>query len=104
MPKIKFSHNYSKLWNQETAVLVAIKEIIIDKDTNKDLIEYDTKTSNGEYFPLKNGKYIQLFFVGNKGIPFCTIRSAYPPTKISYYKKMIGKNFDIKTEENKKNG
>lgn len=40
------------------------------------MLEYDTKTVDGDYYNLRNGKYIQLVFIGNKGIPFCTIRPA----------------------------
>lgn len=99
MPKIKFSHNYPKLWNQTAAELLAVKEIRIDKNTHPDLIEYDTKAVNGEYFKLNTGNHIQLIFLGNKGIPFCTIRSAFPETKVAYYKSLIGKILDIEIKE-----
>ena len=93
--KIKFSHNYPKLWNQQTAELLAVKDIKINKQTHPDLIEYDTKVKDGEYYTLKAGNYIQLVFLGDKGIPFCTIRSAYPQNKVDYYRQNIGKVFEI---------
>lgn len=95
MPKIKFSHNYPKLWNQVAAELLAVRPIYICSATSHELIEYDTKIKDGEYFKLKAGNYIQLVFIGNKNIPFCTIRSAYPQTKVDYYNGLIGKVFDL---------
>lgn len=97
--QISFTHNYPKLWEQETAILLAVLPIKIDKNTHTDLIEYDTKISEGEYFNLKAGKYIQLVFIGNKRIPFCTIRSAFPQSKVDYYNKNIGKEFLINIRE-----
>lgn len=70
MNTINFSHYYCKLWNQTTAKLIAVKDIEINDSTNKDLLEYDTKIVDGTYYLLKNGKYIQLIFLGNKRIPF----------------------------------
>ena len=77
MNKIKFSKKYPKLWEQTTAELLAVKDITIDENINRDLLEYDTKADDGSYYELKKGKYIQLIFLGNKNIPFCTIISAY---------------------------
>jgi len=93
--KIKFSKQYNKLWNQSEAELLAVKNIKINKQTPKELIEYDTKAVDGSYFPLKSGTYIQLVFLGDKGIPFCTIRAAYPQTKVDYYRNNIGNVFKI---------
>lgn len=50
MIAIKFSSNYPKLHLQTSAKLVAVEDIRIDKNTPKELIEYDTKNSNGEYY------------------------------------------------------
>lgn len=50
-------------------------------------------------YSLLPGKYLQLVFIGNYGIPFCTCRSAWPKSKVVYYKSCIGKNFDILIEE-----
>ena len=62
MNKIRFSHNYPKLWNQDSAILLNV--LPIDSvEFNKDLIEYDTKNCEGGYYPLKAGKYIQLIFL-----------------------------------------
>lgn len=81
------------------AKLIAIEDINIDENTNKDLIEYDTKADDGSYYELKKGKYIQLIFLGNKNIPFCTIRSGQSSRKMGnkkeYYQAKIGETFNI---------
>lgn len=110
MNKIKFSKIYPKLWGQTQAKLIAVEDITIDENTDKDLIEYDTKASDGSYYKLNKGKYIQLIFLGNKNIPFCTIRSKYGASapflrdyidKTEYYKSKIGEMFDIVFINNK---
>lgn len=97
MNKVKFSKRYPKLWEQTTAELLTVKDITIDENTNKDLLEYDTKALDGSYYELKKGKYIQLIFLGNKNIPFCTIRSSYGRmgNKKEYYQSKIGEVFNI---------
>ena len=102
---IKFSSDYPKLHGQTSAILIAVKPIRIDKDTPKELIEYDTKKSDGTYYNLKTGNYIQLIFIGNLGIPFCTIRSKrnrYAEDKEAYYSQFIGENFTIEIIEESK--
>ena len=93
MLKINFSHIYPKLWGQTKATLLDIR--ILDAQAvqmNKDLIEYDTNT---DYYPLPTeGKLIQLIFIGNKDIPFCTLRR-YTPEKIRYYTKNINELFEV---------
>lgn len=100
MIEIKFSGNYPKLHNQTTAELVAVRDIRIDRNTPKELLEYDTKKEDGTYYSLKTGNYIQLVFVGNFSIPFCTIRtktSKWGGDKKAYYIEQIGKVFTIAT-------
>ena len=60
---IKFSKKYPKLWGQNQAKLIAVEDINIDENTNRDLIEYDTKALDGSYYELKKGKYIQLIYI-----------------------------------------
>lgn len=95
---IKFSHRYLKLHGQTSATLLAVLPLRIDKDTPKELLEYDTKFDGG-YFPLKTGEYIQLVFIGNLRIPFCTIRSAFRKEKVKYYTDAIGETFNIEFME-----
>ena len=99
---IKFSSDYPKLHGQTSAELLAVKQIRIDKDTPKELIEYDTKKADGTYYELKTGDYIQLVFIGNFGIPFCTIRAKrnrLGDDKEKYYKDHINEVFAIEILE-----
>lgn len=112
MQKIKFSHIYPKLWEQKKAELIAVR--IFDAQAvqiNKDLIEYDTKYIIEEeneieegvydYYPLpKEGRLIQLIFIGDKDIPFCTLRR-HIDRKMEYYLSKIGEIFEIVIEEKK---
>lgn len=104
MKTIKFSGDYPKLHGQKSATLVAVAKIKIDKNTPHELLEYDTKKSDGTYYELKTGNYMQLIFLGDKAIPFCTIRSAYPQHKVEYYKNSIGQKFNIAIENEAQNG
>lgn len=103
MKKIKFSHNYYKLHGQTKAELLAVKELKIDENTPKALIDYDTSFENGKY-PLSKGDYVQLVFLGNFGIPFCTIRRKIGMrgyNKLEYYTPLIGETFDVEVENSK---
>lgn len=93
--RIGFSHRYPKIHGQTSARLLAVNPISITKDTPSELLEYDTAYEGG-HFELKRGKYIQLVFLGNLGIPFCTIRPAFPSRKVDYYNGAVGELFDIK--------
>lgn len=98
---IKFSHDYPKLHGQKTARLIAVEPITIDENTPAELIEYDTRTVAGDYYSLTKGEYIQLIFIGNLRIPFCTIRKkeswlkGKQLDKYEYYKGKIGQTFNI---------
>ena len=99
MKTIRFSHAYPKLHWQTTAELLAVRPIRIDRHTPMGLIEYDT-TYQDEHghtcrFPLPTGDYIQLIFLGNLRIPFCTIRKAWPSSKVEYYTSAVGETFAI---------
>jgi hypothetical protein len=108
--KISFQHNYPKLHNQTKAELLAIKCLDAkDVQKNKDLLEYDTRYKSDmiglyEYYPLsKTGQLIQLIFLGDKGIPFCTIRTRFgydrgkncKTDKLEYYQSKIGEWFEV---------
>lgn len=98
MNSIRFSHYYPKLHGQTSAELLAVRPLKIDAHTPPELLEYDTTYDGGRY-PLRSGEYLQLVFLGNLRIPFCTIRSAYPPSKVAYYRQSVGKVFTIETPE-----
>ena len=99
MKEIKFNDNYPKLHGQTAATLIAVSRIKIDTEKDKELLEYDTKKSDGTYYEIKDGLYIQLVFLGDKAIPFCTLRSALPAHKVEQYKAQIGKPFKIVIEK-----
>lgn len=91
--EIRFSHIYPKLWGQSKAKLLAVEILEVSKRT-PELLEYDTKTASGKYYPLPDGQLLQLVFLGNLGIPFCTLRRA-TLEKMRYYSSNIGEDFDI---------
>ena len=99
MRQIKFSHDYPKLWGQKTATLVYVDVLDLENELSMEdinqLLEYDTKDCNGNYYELPIGDLIQLVFVGNKKIPFCTLRR-YTKEKWEYYKGCIGEYFEVK--------
>lgn len=101
MKRIVFSKEYPKLWNQTEAVLIEVR--ILDAEMvayNKDLIEYDTRSKDGTYYELpKKGQLLQLIFIGNRDIPFCTLRRA-TPEKESVYQNSIGHEFLIERSFN----
>lgn len=94
MNEIKFSHNYPKLWNQKTGLLLRVTIRDRERDMSKSLIEYDTKYAEGKYYELKKGKYLHLVFLGNEGIPFSTIRR-WTPDKEKYYLGLVGQELKI---------
>lgn len=93
--EISFSGDYLKLHGQEEAILVYVGHKIISDKTPIDFIEYDTKRIDGTYYNPKSGFYILLVFLGNKNIPFTTIRP-WDKIKEEYYKSLVGKRFEIK--------
>ncbi|MEA4866243.1 MAG: hypothetical protein VB088_12695 [Sphaerochaeta sp.] len=99
--KIRFSHHYPKLHGQDSAKLLAVLPLTIDDTTPQALLDYDTTTSDGNKYPLAPGEYLQLIFIGNLRIPFCTIR---PQTlqKVIFYQGAIGKVFDVLVMEEKR--
>ena len=111
MNTIKFSHDYPKLHGQTSAELLAVRPLKIDAHTPRELLEYDTTyykygfctwgdpPKEKLHFPLPSGEYLQLIFLGNLRIPFCTIRKAWPSFKIDYYKSKIGETFVVEIME-----
>jgi len=97
--RIGFSHHYPKIHGQSKANLIAVHTLKGCEITDQ-LLEYDTTFVDDDgsigRFPLKRtGSYIQLFFVGEFRIPFCTIRPAWPPEKVEYYRSSIGETFEV---------
>lgn len=97
MNKIKFSHDYFKLYGQREACLVACVEIQAENIT-KALRYYDAAYDGGLYPLPESGKMIHLVFVGELGIPFSTIRR-YTESKFTYYRALLGQKFILELEE-----
>lgn len=100
MDRILFSKDYIKLHGQTEAELLSVRRIRIDENTPRELIEYDTTAIDGSRYELKKGNYIQLVFLGNFGIPFCTIRTDRPAlngqkAKYEFYSERIGHKFSL---------
>ena len=100
MDKILFSKDYIKLHGQNEAELLTVRRMKIDDNTPTELIEYDTTASDGSRYDLKRGNYIQLVFLGNLGIPFCSIRLDEPilngqQEKYDFYSERVGHKFLI---------
>lgn len=98
-PIIKFSHEYPKLWGQRFARLVFVDVVDLERELNsgelQDLLEYDTRTAGGGYYELPLGDLIQLVFLGDKKIPFCTLRR-FTKRKFEYYRGLRGREFEVK--------
>lgn len=104
MRKINFSHNYIKLQDQTSATLLAVFPLKLSRndESHNSLIAYDTAIKDGGNYKLRSGEYVVLLFLGNKGIPFTTIRShigMYGLNKEEYYTKHIGEEFEIVIKE-----
>ena len=96
MPEIKFNDEYPKLCGQRTAELILIR-VVNKAHMSRNLVEYDTKKSDDSYYILPDGELIQLFFIGNLGIPFCTMRR-YTKEKYDEYESLLGNIFDMVVE------
>lgn len=99
MNAIKFSKEYVKLHGQKTARLLAVYPQTIDESC-VDLLDYDTVAVDGSRYELKNGRYLLLVFLGDKHIPFTTIRTDKPAmngmkSKRDFYTEKIGQDFAI---------
>ena len=105
MRKIIFSHDYVKLHGQRKAALLAVARITIDRSGRWDkLLDYDTLTVDGSRYQIKPGRYVQLVFCGDEGIPFTTLRPDTPArggmaSKYDYYNSLVGEHFRIEIKE-----
>jgi hypothetical protein len=98
MKSITFKHPYPKMCGQTSGRLVAVLPIMIDRGSPDELMKYETTYSeDGRYFydRLENGKYIQLVFVGNLGIPFSDIREAWPENRVRFFYESVNEEFSF---------
>lgn len=94
MNEIRFNRNYSKLHNQTRACLIQTA-VLEGKYIKKEFVDYDT---DNLYKINKKETYLLLVFVGEKIIPFTTLRKL----TIENVKKYVGyegDSFNIVVEE-----
>lgn len=103
MNQIKFSHYYYKLEDiANTATLIGVSPITINKNTSSILLDYDTTYEGGRY-ELKNGEYLLLMFIDKNKKLFTTIRPKWNGygDKEQYYRNKINQEFAIVFTEEK---
>lgn len=95
MEKIQFADNMPKLHGQKKATLVYWSALFgFQLEQHPSLWKYDTLKSDGSYYKLNpQEKYFLLFFVGDKGIMFSTIRKLNDSNK--HYMSEVNKEFEI---------
>lgn len=102
MTTIKFAKQFLKLHGQTSAELVAVNILdtaLMQPTDFEEMYEYDCKADDGSYYPLNKDKtYTQLVFIGNKNIPFTTLRNK---DKYIDYINMIGHTFKIEVKNGK---
>lgn len=105
LPPIKFIEEYPKLHGQKSAQLIHVRYLPKGEFIHPDFVEYDCRKKSGEMYqlPIVNGfttePMLQLVFLGNKIIPFCTMRR-WEEKKSTYYQGMLDKEFRIAIGEN----
>jgi len=91
MNKIRFSHQYAKLLEVgQTAILLEVIKVKLE-NLSPEFIAYDT--DYGRYKFPHGGDYLLLLFLSNTRL-FTTIRP-FKSDKNDYYKKRIGRDFEI---------
>lgn len=98
--RIGFSQYYPKLHGQTKAVLLAVDRVD-RRDISGAAVEYDTvywRKGVKERFPLPDGRYIRLVFLGNFGIPFTTYRKDKVENQRKYFG-AVGTTFEVYVKE-----
>ncbi len=98
---IKLNVHYSKVAGQTTAQLLAVREMVMDNLLHGGFIRYETSNFETTDEPMSDGKYAQLIFLGNNGIPFSHLVNI---DLIEAYRKGIGDTFDILYRSNGMDG
>lgn len=96
MNEIRFNRNYKKLHNQKKGYLVYV-DIVHYQDLSPEFIKYDT---DGRYKLQNNHEYMILYFLGDKHIPFTTLRK-YNQDNLNRYSRHRDEFFKIIVEEGK---
>ena len=92
---LRLDRDYEKLRGQRNAILVAMVRLHVNPNDH-DLKRYDGEWRDEEGNLLCedeiDGVFIQLIFVGEKGIPFSVLRK-YRKTGWDFYNERIGSEF-----------
>lgn len=97
METIKFNRNYKKLHGQTSAILV-YKDVMFPEQLKKEFIEYDTEGA----YEIVDHSYLVLYFVGNKYIPFSTLRKNNAENRKKYLDCELYTTFKIEVQEQTK--
>jgi len=96
MNNIKFLHHYPKIYGQSSAELLKVK--ICDRsDLDDHFVEYDTvylSYAAMDHYSLPTGPLLVLVFLGDKNIPFTTVKR-WTVNKAAYYLRNLNKQFKI---------
>ena len=99
---IEFNNNYPKLHNQTAAELLLVINDVSGAMLNticEHLTKYDTLRGDGKYYHIENDQvFMILVFLGDKGIPFTSIRKM-SQENIDKYCDSVGEVFLIDVKE-----
>lgn len=91
---IKFEEDYLKLHGQHRGFLLYVQVVDYD-DLSEEFLIYDTTKVSGSRYHLPSGQqYIRLVFLGEKGIPFTTVRRM-DYSKHGYYREHTKEWFEL---------
>lgn len=102
LKKISFDNNYPKLHNQTAAELLLVINDVSGAMLNtvcERVTKYDTLRGDGKYYHIENDQvFMILVFLGDKGIPFTSIRKMNQEN-IDKYCDSVGEVFLIDVKE-----
>lgn len=108
--KIEFNYNYTKLRDQKTAELVRVK-IVSRTELDEEMVKIDTEhvvshpvpagqklagstISEFKHYHLPNGSLLLLAFLGDRNIPFVSLRR-FKDATWRMYKSQLNHVFEI---------
>jgi hypothetical protein len=96
---IKFDDQYPKLHGQTVAQLLSVREVG-SQELCPEFLTYDTTLADGTRRIMSNTyPKMVLTFLGNKHIPFSTLRTIHSVEEFAFYENALGDYFDIIIEE-----
>lgn len=104
---LRLDHAYLKLHGQSQGRLVALQRIRLTRE-DEELKIYDGEHFTGVHLEdeiavdkEKNGDFIQMVFIGEKGIPFSVFRE-YRKWKWDSFRDRIGMEFEFEIKKERK--